>query len=169
MTRLWGIKRSLRPQIFFFFFFFFPQLLFAFWLRSGVVTVLISLIADSPALQDAPINLIFHPRDLASMLAYVSFHCVTGLTLPPVDATPFFINYSACPGAWRRKFGLDTLGIILAYVPLSLIHCKSSAIGFSARSHAQSVIHAISTTRHSTDNLSPIFHIARCFLRQKTT
>ncbi|KAJ5840787.1 uncharacterized protein N7525_005975 [Penicillium rubens] len=39
------------------------------------------------------------------MLAYASLHCVTGLTLPPVDATPslFFINYSACPGVWRRK------------------------------------------------------------------
>lgn len=37
------------------------------------------------------------------MPAYASLHCVTGLTLSPVDATHFFIKYSACPGVWRRN------------------------------------------------------------------
>ncbi|CDM27633.1 unnamed protein product [Penicillium roqueforti FM164] len=32
---------------------------------------------------------IFGPRDLASVLAHASLHCVTGLTLPPVDANSF--------------------------------------------------------------------------------
>ncbi|KAI2730345.1 hypothetical protein CBS147332_2197 [Penicillium roqueforti] len=35
------------------------------------------------------IILIFGPRDLVSVLAHASLHCITGLTLPPVDANSF--------------------------------------------------------------------------------
>ncbi|KAJ5700640.1 hypothetical protein N7536_003653, partial [Penicillium majusculum] len=83
-------------------------LLFAFWLRSSVVPVLISLIADSSALQDTPINPIFRTRDLASVLAYARCTVSLGLYCSQLMRTlSLFINYSACPGIWRRKFGLE--------------------------------------------------------------
>ncbi|KAJ5203397.1 hypothetical protein N7449_005476, partial [Penicillium cf. viridicatum] len=55
--------------------------------------------------------------DLVSVLVHALLYCVTGLTLPPVDANPpfFFITYSACPGVWRRKF---TLEVYRTNVPL---------------------------------------------------
>jgi len=40
------------------------------------------------------IILIFVPRDLTAELAHVWSHCATGITLPPVDATIFFIGIS---------------------------------------------------------------------------
>jgi hypothetical protein len=36
------------------------------------------------------INLIFASRELAAALAHVGSHCVTGIALPPVDATHLF-------------------------------------------------------------------------------
>ncbi|KAJ5848545.1 hypothetical protein N7455_012502, partial [Penicillium solitum] len=94
-------------------------LLFAFWLRSSVVPVLISLIADSPALQDTPINLIFRTRDLASVLAYASLHCVTGLILLPVDANPLFVHQLFGLSGYLEKevwFGSTTMeSIYLSY------------------------------------------------------
>ena len=36
------------------------------------------------------IILIFGPRDLVSVLAHASLHCVVGLTLPPIDANFLF-------------------------------------------------------------------------------
>ncbi|KAJ5146353.1 uncharacterized protein N7515_000917 [Penicillium bovifimosum] len=63
------------------------QALFAYWLRSSVVSVLFSLISESFRLGNTLIIPIFGPRDLASALAHASLHCVIGLTLPPIDAT----------------------------------------------------------------------------------
>lgn len=110
MCRLGGIKRGSPPGDLFFSFF--PQLLFAFWLRSSVVPVLISLIADSPALQDTPINPIFRTRDLASLLAYASLHRVTGLTLLLVDANTLFVHQLfGLPGYLEKEvwFGSTTM------------------------------------------------------------
>jgi hypothetical protein len=76
--------------------------LFAYWLRSSVVSVLFSLISESFRPGNTLIIPIFGPRDLAPVLAHASLLSVIGLTLPPIDANPFFINCSACPGAWRR-------------------------------------------------------------------
>ena len=62
----------------------------AFWLRSSVVSVLFSLISEIPLRWILMIILIFASRSRASGLAHTRLHCVTGLTLPPVDAnTPF--------------------------------------------------------------------------------
>jgi hypothetical protein len=63
--------------------------LFAYWLRSSVVSVLFSLISESFRLGNTLIIPIFGPRDLASVLAHASLHSVIGLTLPPIDATTF--------------------------------------------------------------------------------
>ena len=41
-------------------------------------------------MEPSNINLIFAFRGSASVLAHAKPHCVTGITLPPVDATPFF-------------------------------------------------------------------------------
>jgi hypothetical protein len=42
------------------------------------------------------INLIFAFRGLATALAHVGPHCVTGIALPPVDATSLFHCSSGC-------------------------------------------------------------------------
>ncbi|KAI5816134.1 hypothetical protein BZA77DRAFT_313707 [Pyronema omphalodes] len=63
----------------------------AFWLRSSVVSVLFSLISETVLFEPSYINLIFEPRELASVLAHVDTHCVTGIVLPPVDATILFL------------------------------------------------------------------------------
>jgi len=69
---------------------FLPSLaLFAYWLRSSVVSVLFSLITKSFPLGCIMIILIFVPRRGASGLAHVPCHCVTGISLPPVDANIF--------------------------------------------------------------------------------
>ena len=84
-----GYKKVPLPRNFLFLSFFFSSL--CLWLRSSVVSVLFSLIAESSASQNVMIILIFGPRNLASVLAYASLHSVTGLTLPPVDAkSPLF-------------------------------------------------------------------------------
>ena len=82
--------------------FFSSSALFAYWLRSSVVSVLFSLISESFRPGNTLIIPIFRPRDLAPVLAHASSHSVIGLTLPPIDANSFFINCPACPGAWRR-------------------------------------------------------------------
>ncbi|KOS38637.1 hypothetical protein ACN38_g10535 [Penicillium nordicum] len=76
--------------------------LFAYWLRSSVVSVLFSLISESFRPGNTLIIPIFGTRDLAPVLAHALLHSVIGLTLHPIDANSFFINCSACPGAWRR-------------------------------------------------------------------
>jgi hypothetical protein len=43
---------------------------------------------------------------MASVLAYALVHCVTGLTLPRVDATSFFIKHSACAGCLEKKVNI---------------------------------------------------------------
>ncbi|KAJ5846353.1 hypothetical protein N7534_010022, partial [Penicillium rubens] len=63
--------------------------LFAYWLRSSVVSVLFSLISESFRPGNTLIIPIFGPRDLAPVLAHASLHSVIGLTLPPIDANSF--------------------------------------------------------------------------------
>ncbi len=69
---------------------FFPSLaLFAFWLRSSVVSVLFSLISEIVLRDNSMIKFIFGIRWRLPVLAYSLRHRVTGLTLPPVDANLF--------------------------------------------------------------------------------
>ena len=54
------------------------------------------------------INLIFRIRGLVSVLAHANLHCVTGITLPPVDAKAlfsfyFFIVVSGFGEAMKKK------------------------------------------------------------------
>ena len=49
------------------------------------------------------IILIFVPRRWASVLAYAHRHSVIGLTLPPIDANPFFIMAFSLSGALEKK------------------------------------------------------------------
>ncbi len=51
------------------------------------------------------INLIFVSGEMTAGLAHVDFHCVTGIALPPVDAT--FHRFSGRCARGRRK----TLGL----------------------------------------------------------
>ena len=61
-------------------------------ITTQVVSVLFSLISEIGLRVNLLINLIFGIRRGASGLAHAPFHCVTGLTLPLVDAnTTFFI------------------------------------------------------------------------------
>ena len=64
----------------------------AFWLRSSVVSVLFSLISEMSLYVTSHINLIFAIWGPASVLAHADPHCVTGITLPPVDATLLFFH-----------------------------------------------------------------------------
>jgi len=52
------------------------------------------------------INLIFVSRELAAVLAHVGSHCVTGIALPPVDAT--FLSLSL----WLLARGRGKLGCV---------------------------------------------------------
>ena len=74
---------TLRPLLF-------SPALFAFWLRSSVVSVLFSLISEIILRNESMIILIFVPCRRASVLAYAHRHSVIGLTLPPIDANIFF-------------------------------------------------------------------------------
>ena len=75
----------------------FSLALFAFWLRSSVVSVLFSLISEILLRKKSMIKFIFVPRFGSSELAHDPSHCVIGLTLPPIDAnTPFSSRRSAC-------------------------------------------------------------------------
>ena len=69
------------------FFFFSSPALFAFWLRSSVVSVLFSLISERSLRGPIVIILIFETRAVSSVLAHDPAHCVPGITLPPGDAT----------------------------------------------------------------------------------
>ncbi|KAL3413833.1 hypothetical protein V8F44DRAFT_489023, partial [Aspergillus fumigatus] len=80
--------------------------LFAFWLRSSVVSVLFSLISESVLRNTTLINLIFGSRGEASVLAHASPHSVIGLTLPPIDANHlFFINLVGLSDRLEKKMG----------------------------------------------------------------
>jgi hypothetical protein len=54
-------------------------------------------------MEPSNINLIFAFRGSASVLAHVEPHCVTGITLPPVDATPFFHCLFGCAFSERTR------------------------------------------------------------------
>ena len=77
--------------------------LFAFWLRSSVVSVLFSLISEIILRNESMIILIFVPRRRASVLAYAHRHSVIGLTLPPIDANTFFIMAFSLSGAVEKN------------------------------------------------------------------
>ncbi|OHW92748.1 hypothetical protein CSPAE12_08629, partial [Colletotrichum incanum] len=64
--------------------------LFAFWLRSSVVSVLFSLISERSLRRPIVIIPIFGLREKSSVLAHDSSHSVPGITLPPGDANIFF-------------------------------------------------------------------------------
>ena len=72
------------------FFFLSSLALFAFWLRSSVVSVLFSLISERSLLRPIKIILIFGFRMVSSVLAHDSIHSVPGITLPPGDANLIF-------------------------------------------------------------------------------
>ncbi|KAL0939236.1 uncharacterized protein CTRU02_205846 [Colletotrichum truncatum] len=72
--------------------------LFAFWLRSSVVSVLFSLISERSLRRPIVIILIFGLGEKSSVLAHDSSHSVPGITLPPGDANTFFI---VCSGLTR--------------------------------------------------------------------
>jgi hypothetical protein len=101
---------TLPTPILFIFFFFSSPALFAFWLRSSVVSVLFSLISESVLRNTTLINLIFASSDGVSVLAHAPLHCVLGLTLPSSDANTLFSSSpSAGPPGWRRKGAFRTL------------------------------------------------------------
>ncbi len=76
----------------------FSLALFAFWLRSSVVSVLFSLISEILLREKSMIKFIFVTGEGSSGLAYDPSHCVPGLTLPPGDANSFSSTFSACLG-----------------------------------------------------------------------
>jgi hypothetical protein len=68
----------------------FSLALFAFWLRSSVVSVLFSLISETCLRTQFVIISIFVTREVAAVLAHVTTHRVAGITLPPADANTLF-------------------------------------------------------------------------------
>ena len=60
----------------------------AFWLRSSVVSVLISLISDTRLIEPHDINLIFIGCSLTWQLAVRGCECRYGIALPPWQAQP---------------------------------------------------------------------------------
>ncbi|CCF46756.1 hypothetical protein CH063_15408 [Colletotrichum higginsianum] len=75
---------------------FFSLALFAFWLRSSVVSVLFSLISERSLRRPIVIIPIFGFREEPSVLAHGSSHSVPGITLPPGDANTFFHHMLWC-------------------------------------------------------------------------
>ena len=82
--------------------FLFSLALFAYWLRSSVVSVLFSLISERLSPTITLIIPIFVFREGASGLAHVPPHRVSGITLPPDDATPFFIARLTCKAVKKK-------------------------------------------------------------------
>ena len=89
---------SIFPLSFQFFLFFFSAL-FAFWLRSSVVSVLFSLISETVLRDFSLIIPIFDLRRLCSGLAYHCWHSVAGIALPPADANSFSHLFHHCIGS----------------------------------------------------------------------
>ena len=83
-----------RPSHLSFLFSFLSLALFAFWLRSSVVSVLFSLISEIFLREKSMIKFIFVTGDGSSRLAYDPLHCVPGLTLPLGDANLFHHDLS---------------------------------------------------------------------------
>ncbi|CEF78546.1 unnamed protein product [Fusarium graminearum] len=84
--------------------FLFSLALFAFWLRSSVVSVLFSLISERSPRRPTLIIPIFGFRAISSVLAHDFAHCVPSITLPLGDANAhllglnLFIVVSGLPG-----------------------------------------------------------------------
>ena len=86
------------------FFFFSSSALFAFWLRSSVVSVLFSLISEILLREKSMIKFIFVLGETSSGLAHDVLHCVPGLTLPLGDANNFFfISVLSLSGSLKKK------------------------------------------------------------------
>ncbi|KAH6961042.1 hypothetical protein DER45DRAFT_184878 [Fusarium avenaceum] len=81
-----SINFERRPLELRFLLFLFSLALFAFWLRSSVVSVLFSLISERSLRRPTLIIPIFGFRAVSSVLAHDPTHCVPGITLPPGDA-----------------------------------------------------------------------------------
>ena len=79
--------------------------LFAFRLRSSVVSVLFSLISETSPWRMSMIKPIFVAREEPAELAYGSLHCVPSLTLLPGDAKDirFFTNVLSLSGALEKN------------------------------------------------------------------
>ena len=75
----------------------FSLALFAYWLRSSVVSVLFSLISEIVLLDKSMIKSIFEISLGTAEFTHVPGHSVSGITLPPDDATFIFITFLACP------------------------------------------------------------------------
>ena len=82
---------------------FFSSALFAFWLRSSVVSVLFSLISEILLREKSMIKFIFVFSERSSGLAHDLLHCVPGLTLPLGDANLFFISVLSSPESLKKK------------------------------------------------------------------
>ena len=63
----------------------------AFWLRSSVVSVLISLISDTSFIEPHDINLIFVGLGFNRQLAARTRERLLGIALPPWRAQPSFL------------------------------------------------------------------------------
>ena len=84
--------------------FFSSSALFAFWLRSSVVSVLFSLISEILLREKSMIKFIFVLGETSSGLAHDVLHCVPGLTLPLGDANNFFfISVLSLSGSLKKK------------------------------------------------------------------
>jgi hypothetical protein len=70
----------------------FSLALFAFWLRSSVVSVLFSLISERCLRTSIVIIPIFGQRTASSMLAYDPVHSVPSITLPLGDANAHLLS-----------------------------------------------------------------------------
>lgn len=74
------------------------------------------------------INLIFGSRGTTAGLAYVDPHCVTGIALPPVDASNLCFSLSfwpLCEGIKNCRVGLVWLDLTLLSPGKSLLKCVS--------------------------------------------
>jgi hypothetical protein len=105
----------------------------AFWLRSSVVSVLFSLISEMVLYGSSFINLIFAFRGLATALAHVGSHCVTGIALPPVDATSVFQCSSGCKRENAGKqtvasHNVSTVSLVLQCLHSTRLVCLSSLL-----------------------------------------
>ena len=82
----------------------FSLALFAFWLRSSVVSVLFSLISEILLREKSMIKFIFVFGETPPGLAHGLLHCVPGLSLLSGDANLFFICVLSLSGLPKKKY-----------------------------------------------------------------
>jgi len=85
----------------------FSLALFAFWLRSSVVSVLFSLISETSLRTHSRLFLFLESARRPLGLPIVSGQSVVGIALPPADANTIFTfssdGLAAYAGRWRRR------------------------------------------------------------------